>query len=108
VPGKCCPSPTVGGISASLGPGTLIVPHQIIDYTWGRPSTYFEGKGTPVQHVDFTEPYSRALRGKILQAARACREKVEDKGVYAATQGPRLESAQRSSASDATGRISSA
>ncbi len=84
---------TVGGISASLGPGTLIVPHQIIDYTWGRPSTYFEGKGTPVQHVDFTEPYSRGLRGKILKAAKACREKVKDKGVYAATQGPRLESA---------------
>ena len=84
---------TVGGIAASLGPGTLVVPHQIIDYTWGRPSTYFEGKGKPVQHVDFTEPYSRVLRGQILKAAKACREKVRDKGVYATTQGPRLESA---------------
>ncbi len=84
---------TVGGIAASLGPGTLVVPHQIIDYTWGRRSTYFEGKGTPVHHVDLTEPYSRGLRGKILKAAKACRETVKDKGVYAATQGPRLETA---------------
>jgi len=84
---------TVGGIAAALGPGTLVVPHQIIDYTWGRPSTYFEGKGKPVQHVDFTEPYSRGLREKILAAARACGETVKDKGVYAATQGPRLETA---------------
>src|SRR3954470_24645650 len=84
---------TVGGISASFSPGTLIVPHQIIDYTWGRASTYFEGKGTPVQHVDFTEPYSRSLRPRILSSAKACGEKVKDKGVYATTQGPRLESA---------------
>ena len=84
---------TVGGITASLGPGTLIVPHQVIDYTWGRASTYFEGKGTPVHHVDFTEPYSRGLRKEILAAARSCRQKVRDKGVYATTQGPRLESA---------------
>jgi 5'-methylthioadenosine phosphorylase len=84
---------TVGGISASLGPGTLIVPHQIIDYTWGRASTYFEGKGKAVQHVDFTEPYSRGLRKQILSAARSCRQRVKDKGVYATTQGPRLESA---------------
>src|SRR5204863_3181392 len=50
---------TVGGISSAMVPGALVVPHQIIDYTWGRRSTYFEGKGKPVQHIDFTEPYSR-------------------------------------------------
>jgi len=84
---------TVGGIAAALGPGVLVVPHQIIDYTWGRASTYFEGKGKAVQHVDFTEPYSRELRKKIMAAARSCRQKIRDKGVYATTQGPRLESA---------------
>lgn len=83
---------TVGGISASMGPGTLAVPHQIIDYTWGRRSTYFEGK-KPVQHIDFTEPYSRALREKALAAAKARDETIIDGAVYAATQGPRLETA---------------
>lgn len=84
---------SVGGIRSDLGPGRLLVPDQIIDYTWGRPSTYFEGSGTPVTHIDFTEPYTEALRRRILAAARACGESIVDGGVYAATQGPRLESA---------------
>ncbi|MBV9189413.1 MAG: S-methyl-5'-thioinosine phosphorylase [Betaproteobacteria bacterium] len=84
---------TVGGIAASMAPGTLAVPHQIIDYTWGRRSTYFEGKGKPVEHIDFTEPYARSMREKILAAAKACGETVGDGGVYATTQGPRLETA---------------
>jgi 5'-methylthioadenosine phosphorylase len=84
---------TVGGIRAEFGPGTLVVPSQIIDYTWGRRSTFFEGPGARVTHVDFTEPYSATLRAKVLAAARACGEAVADGGVYAVTQGPRLETA---------------
>jgi len=84
---------SVGGIRKDLGPGVLVLPHQIIDYTWGRPSTFFEGTGAPVSHIDFTEPYSNELRARILKAAAASKEKIVDKGVYAATQGPRLETA---------------
>jgi 5'-methylthioadenosine phosphorylase len=84
---------SVGGIRADLGPGKLVVPHQIIDYTWGRRSTYFEGGDVPVTHVDFTRPYADAVRQKILGAARSCSEPVVDGAVYASTQGPRLESA---------------
>jgi len=84
---------SVGGIESELGPGILALPHQIIDYTWGRPSTYFEGAGAPVNHVDFTEPYSQPLRVRILKAAQAAGQPLVDRGVYAATQGPRLESA---------------
>ena len=84
---------SVGGIRNDIWPGTLLLPHQIIDYTWGRTSTFFEGPGSPVNHIDFTEPYSRELRTKILAAAAACGERVTDGAVYAATQGPRLETA---------------
>ena len=84
---------SVGGIRNDIWPGTLVLPHQIIDYTWGRTSTFFEGPGSPVNHIDFTEPYSRDMRAKILAAAAACGERVTDGGVYAATQGPRLETA---------------
>lgn len=83
---------SVGGIRADLGPGKIVVPMQIIDYTWGRPGTFFEG-AAPVRHIDFTEPYSRALRKRLIAAANACGEAIEDGGVYAATQGPRLETA---------------
>jgi 5'-methylthioinosine phosphorylase len=84
---------SVGGIRRDIAPGALIVPDQIIDYTWGRRATYFEGAGTSVTHIDFTEPYTPALRARIMSAARDCGEPIVDGGTYAATQGPRLESA---------------
>ena len=84
---------SVGGIRKDLGPGTLLLPDQIIDYTWGRRSTFFEGASSQVTHIDFTEPYAEALRRRLLEAARACGEKVFERGTYAASQGPRLETA---------------
>jgi 5'-methylthioinosine phosphorylase len=83
---------TVGGIRRDLGPGALVVPHQIVDYTWGRAGTFFEGVA-PVKHVDFTEPYSAELRARLLAAATRSGDAAGDGAVYAATQGPRLETA---------------
>lgn len=84
---------SVGGIRSDLGPGVLLVPDQILDYTWGRAATFYEGAEAPVTHIDFTEPYSANVRRRILAAATACGEAIIDGGVYATTQGPRLETA---------------
>lgn len=84
---------SVGGIRADLAPGTLVIPHQILDYTWGRKSTFFEGADQPVHHIDFTHPYDGSLRSRLLTAAATAGEAVVDGGVYAACQGPRLETA---------------
>ena len=84
---------SVGGIRADLGPGTLVVPDQIIDYTWGREMTFQSGGDGPVIHVDFTEPYDGAVRAQMLEVARRIGETVFDGAVYATTQGPRLETA---------------
>jgi 5'-deoxy-5'-methylthioadenosine phosphorylase len=84
---------SVGGIRADLSPGTVVLPDQIIDYTWGRQGTFHEGNGHQVVHIDFTEPYDRALRQRLLAAASRAGEAVVDGAVYAATQGPRLETA---------------
>ncbi len=84
---------SVGGIRADMQPGVIAVPHQIIDYTWGRKNTFFEGGEQGVVHIDFTEPYSGSLRRRIVDAARACGEAVVEDAVYAASQGPRLETA---------------
>lgn len=84
---------TVGGIRADLGPGTLAIPDQIIDYTWGRASAFHApGKGE-VRHIDFTHPYCELLRRQLIEAARSVGESVVTGGTYAATQGPRLETA---------------
>lgn len=84
---------SVGGIRSGLRPGVLVVPHQIIDYTWGRDMTFQSGTDGPVMHIDFTEPYDAVLRQQILAAACGMGETVHEGAVYAATQGPRLETA---------------
>jgi 5'-deoxy-5'-methylthioadenosine phosphorylase len=84
---------SVGGIRPDLGPGTLAIPDQIIDYTHGRDFTYFHGTDRSVVHIDFTNPYCEALRQRLLQAANLAGEPLLAGGTYAATQGPRLESA---------------
>lgn len=84
---------TVGGIHADVAPGMIAMPHQIIDYTHGRKNTYFDGIDLPVKHIDFTEPYCQVLREKWEQAAKSIDETLINHGVYAATQGPRLETA---------------
>lgn len=84
---------SVGGIGADFGPGTLVVPDQIIDYSHSRKATFYEGAVAPVTHIDFTWPYAQRIRKLLLAAAARCGEPVADGGVYACTQGPRLETA---------------
>lgn len=84
---------TVGVISNACPPGGLAVPSQVIDYTWGREHTVYDGADGVVRHIDFTEPFSLNLRRGLLAAAEGAGVPCFDGGVYAATQGPRLESA---------------
>ncbi|MCX7192222.1 MAG: S-methyl-5'-thioinosine phosphorylase [Proteobacteria bacterium] len=83
---------TVGGIRADLTPGTLVVPDQLIDYTYGRDYTFFSTRNASYKNIDFTLPYSGQLRGRILRSAGKVQQACLDGGVYAATQGPRLDS----------------
>ena len=83
----------VGGIRADLAPGCLVFPDQLIDYTWGRASTFCEGDLEQVTHVDFSNPYSALLREHLLAAAQAASLTAYAHATYAATQGPRLETA---------------
>ncbi|MBI3041494.1 MAG: S-methyl-5'-thioinosine phosphorylase [Betaproteobacteria bacterium] len=84
---------SVGGIRADLSPGTLAIPDQIIDYTHGRKSTFHARTDRAVTHIDFTHPYCEAMRQRLLKAAAAAGEPAVAGGTYAATQGPRLETA---------------
>lgn len=87
----------VGGIHSSLGPGVFAVPDQIIDYSWGRASTYFEDDLESVTHIDFSQPFTESLRQRLINCAEPTakeeRRELIDFGVYGCTQGPRLESA---------------
>ena len=82
---------TVGGITERFGPRVLALPDQLIDYTWGRASSFWDGEGGEVLHVDFGDPYTPSLRAELLAAAARAGTAVVDGGCYGATQGPRLE-----------------
>ena len=60
---------TVGGITEEMRPGRLLIPDQVIDYTWGREHTIDDGSSGSLLHVDFTEPYDRELRMALVDAA---------------------------------------
>ena len=81
---------TVGGIDAQIPVGGLVLPTQVIDYTWGRADTY-AGNGT-VQHVPFDAPFHPGLIEQLAQVAQAVAVPVHVGGVYGCTQGPRFES----------------
>jgi 5'-methylthioinosine phosphorylase len=95
----------VGGIHSDMGPGKLIVPDQIIDYTYGREHTYSDGQDDrlpgvdsedslgSVDHVDFTHPYDALLRGLLVEGIAQHGLNFCDFGIYGCTQGPRLETA---------------
>jgi len=82
----------VGGIRPDLPAGVIVVPDQIIDYTWGRHHSYYDGDDNRLEHVDFSWPYTSGLRDQVLAAAATADVAVHAGGVYGATQGPRLES----------------
>ncbi len=83
---------TVGCIRADLAPGTIVVPDQIIDYTHGRDATFFDTRDTRYTNANFALPYTPELRQRILKSAQLVQQPCVDGGVYAAIQGPRLDS----------------
>jgi 5'-methylthioinosine phosphorylase len=82
---------TVGGISERAVAGSIHVPHQIIDYTWGRAHTFSDEAS--LLHVDFADPFDPALRLALLRAASTAGLEAETAAVYGCTQGPRFETA---------------
>jgi 5'-methylthioadenosine phosphorylase/5'-methylthioinosine phosphorylase len=86
----------VGGITAAMHPGRIIIPEQIIDYSYGRQHSFFEDnldQSGQVVHIDFTRPYSEQLRNQLINAAQLSNLNIHSGGVYGCTQGPRLETA---------------
>jgi len=83
----------VGGIHPDCEPAGLMIPDQIIDYTWGREHTFFAGGQDEVVHIDFSWPSDEPLRQLLLRQAQSLQLDIMSEGVYGATQGPRLETA---------------
>jgi len=83
----------VGGITEAYAPGTLCLPDQLIDYTWGRAHTFSMGAGDALSHIEFAAPFDGPVRSGLLGAAQAAAVDVVDGGCVGGCQGPRLETA---------------
>ena len=75
----------VGGLRADLGPGTFVVPDQLIDRTSGRPQTFHDSGAV---HVNFADPYCPTGRATVLAAARQLG--AVDGGTMVVVEGPRF------------------
>lgn len=77
----------VGGLRAELGPGTFVVPDQLIDRTSGRTQTFYD---TGAVHVNFADPYCPTGREVLREAARSHSGNVVDGGTMVVIEGPRF------------------
>lgn len=83
----------VGGISSDNSPGSLTVPDQLIDYTWGREHSYSLTSEDDLQHIEFAHPFAGQIRSQLITAASHANINVTDGGCLGVSQGPRLETA---------------
>ncbi len=83
----------VGGITEKMTPCSIVIPNQLIDYTYARADNFYEENLTNVKHIDFTKPYSESLRQQLIDTASKNKLAIISEGTYAVTQGPRLETA---------------
>jgi len=81
----------VGSLRPEHGPGTFVVPDQVVDRTWGRDHTVYDGVGAVV-HVGFADPYCPRGRETAVQAGRAAGATVVDAGTLVVINGPRFSS----------------
>jgi len=79
----------VGSLRPELGPGTVVVPDQVVDRTWGRAHTVFDQTG-PVVHVSLADPYCPRGRAAVLASGSATGSSVTDGGTLVVINGPRF------------------
>ena len=77
-----------GSLQPRVKPGDFVVCDQLVDRTYDRAQTYFDGPGA--NHVSFAEPYCAELRAGAVAAARAEGITVHDGGTVVVVQGPRF------------------
>ncbi len=85
----------VGSLKKELPPGSLVIPDQFVNLTWGRDDTVAADAGRFV-HLPMGNPYCQHLREKITEAAREIGQELITEGTVAVIQGPRFSTAAES------------
>lgn len=70
----------------------VVIPDQLIDYTWNRASTFFDTQNDSIKYTEFSEPYAASSREKLIKTTQQQQQlKYADSATYGITQGPRYE-----------------
>jgi len=80
----------VGGLAPGLGPGSLVVPDQLVDWTRGRTQTFHDDFTDGPVHASFADPYCHELREVVLVSAAAHDWPAQDGGAMVVIEGPRF------------------
>lgn len=87
----------VGSLVAAHGPGTVVLPDQVLDRTWGREHTVYAEAGTsrgddtgPVVHVSFADPFCPRGRATMAACAREAGSEAVPSGTLVVINGPRF------------------
>lgn len=83
----------VGSMNENYAPGDIVVVNDFIDFTKGRPLTFYEGGKEGVIHTDMSDPYCKNLRKVFYEVAKDEQVSIKGEGVYVCTEGPRFETA---------------
>jgi len=79
-----------GSLQRHVEPGHFVIADQVVDRTWGRPDTYYDGPETT--HVSFAEPYDAEMREIAIAAASELGITAHERGTVVVIQGPRFSS----------------
>jgi 5'-methylthioadenosine phosphorylase len=79
----------VGSLLAEVGPGSVVVPDQVVDRTWGRDHTFYDVEG-PVVHIEFADPFCPVGREAVVEVAGARGMSTVDGGTLVVVNGPRF------------------
>jgi 5'-methylthioadenosine phosphorylase len=77
-----------GSLQPTIHPGDFVVCDQLVDRTWGRPDTFFDG--AQVGHVGFADPYCPELRAAAIATAGRQGVAFHEQGTVVVIQGPRF------------------
>jgi len=78
----------VGSLQARVKPGEFVICDQLVDWTKGRPGTFYDGPVTT--HVSFADPYCPTLREVSISESTALDLPMHDRGTMIVIQGPRF------------------
>jgi 5'-methylthioadenosine phosphorylase len=77
-----------GSLKAAVRPGHFVVCDQLVDRTWGRDDTFYDGPETT--HIGFADPYCPEMRAVAISQGREHGIDVHDRGTVVTVQGPRF------------------